>query len=221
MKQFVLQYSNITKNEDALENVAPIGDTCMSPKAEQAFVNAPFHELFNAVILPRDIENGGVISPKNPILSSADYNTILIRRATGIIFTHYNEQERTLNVYFRLSERHEPREFNSDFYTILEGFIGLPPDIRKGKLLYTNEKDWQITAYMRKLLDPYSGEAATLEAYRRLTVEHLSYLNSGESRYSELKEAVQFWLKHPTSKVLRSSIEADIKTQQLILDSKP
>lgn len=220
MKQFVLKYTNIDKDFDQLENVAPMGDTCISPKMQSMLIDAPYHEVFDSIKLKRDPLRGGVISPNPCELPSGDYNTILIRKTSGVILTHYNEEERSLLVYYRLEGEHDLRDFNRDLYTILAGYIGLPEDIRKGQLLYTNNEYWTITAYKRRLMDSDTGEALTLDGYRRLRIQDLSYLTSEDSHYKELREAVIHWLNHSTTGVLKRTIESGIITQQLILNIK-
>lgn len=221
MKQFVLKFENVDKDIDQLENHAPMGYTCLSPTKQKELIEADPVEVFIQLSDKRDPNYIGLTKIVGSKLPSTDYNTIALRRSSGVLLTHYNEKERSLQVHFSLDPDHDSRQFNTSFYSILECYIGLPEDVRKGQLLYTNNKEWAVTAYFRRLTNPDTGEVATLDAYRKLRLQDVSYLTSPDSHMRELREAVLYWVNHEYAHRLKWAIESDIKTQQLILNTKP
>lgn len=223
MKQFVIRYENVRLDKKTLKSLIIFNQYPLTRPSEfylrRSDPEAVFDFLYNNYKGSKSPES---FAFKTPLTQSRDHDIVCSRFGLGVLMVKHDDKQNTLDVYYNFDETNpQSNLFNKHSYPLLSAYSNIPDDIRKGELLYTNDEQWAINTYLENLLNKKDGEAKTLAAFRDLSLHELSYLTSEHPRYKELREAILYWLSNSTTGVFRDFIESTIKTQQLIIDTKP
>lgn len=223
MKQFVIRYQNVTMDLDLIETTVPFSQYPLTDLTTAHLKHSDPKEIFGFLFNEKRKTNTAslVFKLESPLSISKDNTIVTGYGRTGLLMVKYVPEESSLYVYYNLDEKNtQSNLFSKALYPLLEAFSNIPDDIREGELVYTNGDNWLHSPYLEKLLNKDYGEAATLAAFRDLSLHELSYLTTEHSHYKELREAILYWLSNSTTGVFRNFIESTIKTQQLIIGTK-
>lgn len=214
MKQFIIRFSNIEIDRTELKaHIRPDPLASINEDMIKTLVEMPPVELYETL----GYEPGYFRTTKTAIASS-DYSLIVTRGSyPGISMLHYKETDKQLIVYYQVDNDHGNGIYLSEAFSILNGFKGLPADIRdSGELLFTNDVHWKRTRKYMRFTHERVGQEAVIEALRNLTIRDLSYLMLEESSHRDLRDGVMHWLGHPIETQVKDYLSSLIKTTENI-----